>query len=384
MEYQTTAKNYKICNYCIMDTSDRNIRFDENGYCNHCRNYIKIMNNFKQDCELNGGTEKIIKDLINKIKKKKKHPKYDCVLGISGGLDSSYLAYYLKSNGLNPLAVHLDNGWNSELSVDNITHLLKKLAIDLFTLVLDWQSFKDLQLSFLYASTPDAEIPTDHVIFGTLFKVARRFKIKYIITGENMATEGILPRSWTYGIHDWRYINDVHTKFGKTKLINYPHYSIFQQYFWTKILKINIIRPLNYLNYNKLEIENFLTTNYGWRNYKIKHFESIYTRFFQGYILPKKFNIDKRRAHLSALICSNQISRAEALKQLQINNYPPELQQEDKEYVLKKLELTETEFQKIMDLPIKSFNDYNTYYPLIQKTKKYLKMLGFKIIDFDR
>ncbi|HPP88345.1 MAG TPA: hypothetical protein PLM75_10855 [bacterium] len=199
-----------------------------------------------------------------------------------------------------------------------------------------------------------------------------------------MATEVILSRSWTYGIHDWRYINDVHNKFGKTKLINYPHYSIFQQYFWTKILKTNISRPLNYLNYNKLEVEDFLAANYGWRNYKIKHFESIYTRFFQDYILPKKFNIDKRRAHLSALICSNQITRTEALNQIQSNTYPIELQQEDQEYVLKKLGLTESEFEKIMNSPIKSFNDYNTYLSLIQKTKKYLKMLGFKIIEFDR
>jgi len=372
---------YRICNFCIMDTSDCNIRFDENGNCNHCRNYLRMAddeNNMVKD------KDAYLKKLVSEIKKDSHKRKYDCLTGVSGGADSSYVVYLMKEYKLRPLAMHLDNGWNSELAVENIKNILKALDIDLFTVVLDWNSFRDLQLAFLYASVPDAEVPTDHAIFAAKYSVARKYGIKYIISGENMSTEGILPRSWTYGVHDWRYIKGIHDIYGKTKLINYPHYNIFQQNYYNKFIGIKYLRILNYIDYKKEDAINILKSKVGWRNYIAKHFESVYTRFFQGYILPGKFGIDKRRAHLSTLICSNQLTRSEALEEIKINKYTPEMQNDDREYVLKKLKLDNSEFEKIMNLPKQSYKNYKNYVHTVNLIKKVLKTLRFKIREFDR
>jgi N-acetyl sugar amidotransferase len=361
------SHSYRMCTRCIMDTTDPDIQFDENGVCNHCRGYEEKARSYlrtgpKGQAELNR--------LVEEIKAKGKGKEYDCVLGVSGGVDSTYVAYTLKNLGLRPLAVHMDNGWDAELAVSNIEKFLNQLDIDLYTYVLDWEEFKDLQLAFLKASVSDAEIPTDHAIAAVLYQVASERNIKYIISGSNLVTEGILPNSWTYGVNDWRYIKSVHHIFGSRKLKRYPHYSFLDLLYYIFVKRIQLIRILNYIPYNKEQAIDVLENQLSWRNYGGKHYESIYTRFFQGYILPKKFNIDKRQAHLSTLICSGQITREEALAEMQNPAYAGYMLEEDMEYVLKKLELAEDEFEHLMSLPTKSYKDYRTYLSLRNVIRK--------------
>jgi len=352
---------YRMCKQCVMDTTDPEIYFDDEGICNHCRRYELLKNSYPHN--LNEKEKKReLQKIIEKMKNSGKNKKYDCVIGVSGGVDSTYLAYLTKKFGLRPLAVHLDNGWNSELAVNNIEKCLRALGIDLETIVLDWGEFKDLQLAFLKASVPDVEIPTDHAIIASLYKVASKYNIKYIVLGVNFSTESVLPRMWSHGHNDWKYIKSIYKKFGnKKKLNSFPHLSLVDYFYYIFIKKIKIVKLLDYVKYNKKEAIETLK-KFGWKPYGHKHYESIYTRFVQGYYLPKKFNYDKRKAHLSSLILSGQITREEALKELKKNPYPSkELEEEDKKYVLKKLNLTEKEFEKIMKTPPKHFWDYPSY-----------------------
>lgn len=354
---------YRMCIRCIMDTTDPNIQFDENGVCNHCRNYEELA---KRHLRLDTAGQEELARLVNAIKAKGKGKEYDCVIGVSGGVDSTFATYTVKKLGLRPLAVHMDNGWDSELAVSNIEKFLNKLDIDLYTHVLDWEEFKDLQIAFLKASVSDAEIPTDHAISAVIYRVAIENGVSYIISGSNTATEGILPSSWTYGIGDWRYIKSVHCRFGKTKSKSYPHYSLSDLFYYVFVKKIKAVRILDYIPYVREDAKCILEKELGWRDYGGKHYESIYTRFFQGYILPRKFNIDKRKAHLSTLICSDQMTRSEALEEIRHNPYTEDMQREDKEYVLKKLSLTGEEFERIMSLPTKTHLDYPTSVPFIR------------------
>ena len=343
--------NYRICTNCIMDTSDPEITFDKEGICNHCKLYDR---NSKYLF-----SEKELEKEVEKIKQNGKGKKYDCIIGVSGGVDSTMVAYLTKKFGLRPLAVHLDNGWDSELAVSNIEKILKKLDIDLYTYVLDWEEFKDLQLSFLKASVANAEIPTDHAIAAVLYNTAINKGVNYIITGGNIVTEGIIPESWGYHARDLKHLEAVHRRFGKTKLKDFPKLGLIKWAYGTFIKKIKVIPILNYVPYIKKDAKEFIQKEIGWRDYGLKHYESIYTRFFQGYILPRKFGFDKRRAHLSSLINSGQITREEALKEMEKNPYPSEeLLKEDKEYVIKKLGLTEKEFEDIMAQKVKSYKDY--------------------------
>ncbi|MBS1808082.1 MAG: N-acetyl sugar amidotransferase [Acidobacteria bacterium] len=367
------ASTQNMCVRCVMDTTDPDIQFDETGVCNHCRYYDDLAQTV-----LLSEDEKAAKlqEVVAEIKAAGQGKSYDCILGISGGVDSTYLAHILKKLGLRPLAVHLDNGWNSELAVSNVEKVLKFLEIDLYTRVLDWEEFRDLQLSFLKASVPDAEIPTDHAIMSTLYQVTAEQGLRHIISGANVVTEAVLPTSWTYGIGDWRYISGIHRQFGKEKLKSYPHFTRDQWYYYTFIKKINYVCLLDYLPYYKKEAMRVLEEELGWQYYGGKHYESIYTRFFQGYILPTKFNIDKRKAHLSNLICSDQMTREEALAELAHNAYLEDQSQADLEYVTKKLELTAHEFQMIMSLPRKSYKDYKTYQNVTSLDRLRVKALG--------
>jgi N-acetyl sugar amidotransferase len=337
-----------------MDTTDPEIQFDKNGICNHCRQYDESVMKFVFDGEK--GKEKL-NDIIDEIKKSGMGKEYDCIIGVSGGVDSSFVAYKVKELGLHPLAVHLDNGWDSELAVKNIELFLRKLDIDLYTHVIDWEEFKDLQLAFLYASTPDSEIPSDHAINAILHEIAQEKKVKYIIYGCNIRTESHLPRAWSQGHLDWRYIEGIHKKYGHLPLTTFPHmnYITLQRYLATHI-SINI---LNYLEYSKKDAIKILENELDWKYYGGKHYESIYTRFYQGYILPRKFGYDKRRMHLSSLICSGEITRSEALEELKKEPYPIEMQNQDKEYVIKKFGITDEEFERIMKLPKKTYMDYS-------------------------
>jgi hypothetical protein len=291
-------------------------------------------------------------------------------------VDSTYVAYLTKQLGLRPLAVHFDNGWNSELAVSNIEKTLEKVGIDLYTYVMDWTTFRDLQLSFLLASTPDGEIPTDHAINALLWQEANKRNIKYIINGMNFATESAAVLSWAYGHSDWKYIRSVNRIFGKNRrLKGYPHFSLLDLFYYSVVKGIRVVSILNYVDYNKNEVMDILQNKLGWVYYGGKHYESIYTRFYQAYVLPVKFGIDKRICHLSDLVNSKQLGREEALESLKTKDYSADMLKEDLAYVIKKFELTPEKFEAIMNSPIKSFRDYPNDYKLVMRIKSYLNKL---------
>jgi hypothetical protein len=266
--------------------------------------------------------------------------------------------------------VHVDNGWNSSLAVENIERVLNGLNIDLVTEVLDWDEFRDIQLAFLKASTPDSEIPTDHAIQAVLMRTAREYGLKFIISGSNVRSEAILPLAWSQGIRDWKYIRSVHKKFGTRKLQSFPHFSLLDfirsRYVWRQ----QWIPLLNYIPYNKTEALRVLEDELGWVYYGGKHYESVYTRFFQAYILTRKFGADKRRAHISTLICSGEMTREQGLAALKEPNCDPQLLRQDREFVIKKLGLSEESFEQIMRLPKKTIADYPAY-----QNSLYLRLL---------
>lgn len=366
----------KVCTRCVMNSlQDPLITFDSGGVCNHCRRY--------DDCSesrmaLGKAGADALAALIEKIKRVGCKSEYDCLIGVSGGVDSTYVAYLVKQLGLRPLAVHFDNGWNSELAVHNIEKILSKLGIDLYTYVVDWGEFRDLQIAFLKSSTPDGEIPNDHGIFALLWREASRRGIRYIISGMNFHTESISVMDWAYGHADWRYVRDVHRKFGSRPLKTYPHFSLMYLIYINCIKRIRTVSILNYVKYNKEEAVKLLESQLGWTNYGGKHHESVYTRFFQGYVLPHKFGIDKRHGHLSDLINCNQITRQDAIAELAKPTYPLELQKADLDYVIKKLGLTHKEFEELMKLPRKSFRDYNNSFALVLQLKRLVNFLRSK------
>jgi|ERR1017187_845997 N-acetyl sugar amidotransferase len=369
-----TIDNYKQCTKTIMDNiADPEIIFDDKGVCNYVREYERLV---RMRIPPSGKLEENLRLIIDKIKRAGKGKEYDCIIGLSGGIDSSYVAYLVVRYGLRPLAIHLDNGWDSELAVSNIEKLIKKLNIDLFTEVLDWNEFKDIQLSYLKASVPDGEIPTDHAIYATLYKYAAKFKIKYILSGTNIRTEAILPRSWARGHLDFKYISSIVKKFGKVKIRQFPHLTLFRLLLYNLFGNLKLISLLDYVDYNKSDATKILEDNLGWIRYGSKHYESVYTRFYQGFILPRKFNIDKRKAHLSTLICSGQIDRESALNEIKLPPYlDSDLLRQDLEFVRKKLNLTSSEFDKIMDAPPKSIRDYPNNFLLIEKFRSIYNFL---------
>ena len=369
------SSEYRMCARCVMDTTDPDIVFDENGVCNHCHTYDRMVREYVVD-----GEEGLrhLEQTAQKIRKDGQGKKYDCVIGVSGGVDSTYVAYRVKKLGLRPLAVHLDNGWDSELAVKNIEETLKRLDIDLYTEVLDWEEFKDIQISFLKASTPDSEIPTDHAINALLGNLAQKIGVKYVIIGSNVRTETHLPRAWSQGHLDWKYIREIQKRFGTQPFRTFPHIGFFTYYL--RMVTQKRVEILNYLGYNKKEALRVLQEELGWRYYGGKHYESIYTRFYQGYILPEKFGFDKRRSHLSSLVCSGEVTREQALEELKVPTYAPSMQEEDREYVVKKLGLTDAEFAAIMSAPKKSYWDYPSYghfmkHPLTLKLVPFVKRI---------
>ena len=363
--------SYHICNRCIMDTSDPKITFDKDGICNHCHHY-KVRAG--SELFLDDDGQKKLKHITDKIKSAGRRRKYDCVIGVSGGMDSSTAIDKLCQLGLRPLAIHLDNGWNSELSVKNVEQIIKKLKLDLFTHVLDWEEFRDLQVAFLKASISNAEIPTDHAIVALLFHVAAKEGIKYIISGGNIVTEAIMPESWMYDAKDLKLLNAVHRKYGNTKLKTFPKLSFANLAYYTFIKGIKYFPILNYISYNKKEAREHLNTKFCWKDYGGKHFESVYTRFFQGYILPKKFNIDKRRAHYSTLINSGQMKREEALNEIEKPPYPIDDIEADRQYIIKKLGISDKDFEIIMSSPAKTHHNYPNNEKLFVKMRGIVKI----------
>lgn len=366
------------CRRCIMtSTADSSLTLDEAGVCNHCRRYDAL----HSSRVITGEAGQVaLAAIVQQIKRDGRGKAYDCIIGVSGGVDSTYVAYLVKSMGLRPLAVHLDNGWNSELAVKNIHLVLKNLGIDLYTYVIDWDEFRDLQIAFLRASTPDGEIPSDHAISALLWKQAAQRGVRYIISGMNFATESIQVPDWAYGHSDWRYIKDVHRRFGSLKLRTYPHFSLLYLAYVNLFRRVRIISILNYVPYEKKEAMRVLKESLGWQDYGGKHHESVYTRFYQGYFLPKKFGIDKRFGHLSDLINAGQTTRQQALLEMAEPPYAEDLQRADLEYVTKKLGLREGGFDEIMKLPKKTFRDYRNSFAVVFFLKSIvnkLRKLGF-------
>lgn len=371
---------YKQCTLTVMDNiADPDIRFDENGICNYYHDYKKV-----EAEEVFKGEEglKKIEALAAQIRAEGAGKPYDCLIGLSGGVDSTYVAWLVKQYGLRPLAVHLDNGWNSELAVKNIENIISKLGIDLFTLVVNWEEFKDIQLAYLKASVVDIEVVSDHAIFATMYKLAKEKKIGYIISGTNVVTEHIMPPSWLYKKMDFANLKDIHDRFGKVKRKTYPTFDFKKYVYYSAFLKLNPISILNYVPYNKKEVKEFIQKELDWRDYGGKHYESAFTKFYQAYILPEKFHIDKRKAHLSTLICSGQITKEEALKELEQPLYDAKSLEADIEYVCKKFGLSREEFTAIMQAPVHKHQDFKTdthlkegYMNLLHKTARIRRLI---------
>lgn len=370
----SNQKQYQICQRCVMDTSALNIIFDQSGCCQFCSNFLAGKNK-KRIINIQDRTSKL-NSLCEQIKLSR-GKKYDCIIGVSGGVDSTYAVHLIKELGLNPLAVHLDNGWNSDLATKNIHSILKKLNVDLYTHVIDWEEFKDLQRSFIAADVVDIEVLTDHAILACLHQIANKVGVKYILTGMNNSTEGMsMPKGWNHFKFDSTNIKAIYKLFGtKRTLKTFPIMSLQKYIYFRFIKKIKVIDFLDYYEYNKEEATKILELKYDFKNYSSKHFENIFTRFNQAYILPRKFKVDKRRLHLSNLICTQQISRSQALAELEQSPYKTlQLELEDRDYVMKKLGFTSDEFDQYINRPGKSHSDYPSNYLLYRK----LRRLAFK------
>lgn len=347
----SATRPYQMCVRTVMDTTDPEIWFDEAGVSSHALHYDRTMKRYV-DAARSGKRTDELAALVEKIKRAGKNKPYDCVVGISGGVDSSYLVLQAIKLGLRPLVVHFDSGWNSELAVDNIANIVKRLNLDLVTDVADWREMRDLQLSFFKASVSNCDIPTDHAFPAVAFREAARYGIRYILSGHNFATESILPKSWGYNATDARHLKAIQRRFGTVKLKTYPIMGIFKRYLWYGYIRpVTTVHLLNYMPYVKADAKKAISEELGWRDYGGKHYESVFTRYFQGSYLPKKFGFDKRKAHLSSLIVSDQLTRDEALTALEHPDYTPELEKQDHEFIAKKLGLTAAEFDAVIARP---------------------------------
>jgi len=288
--------DYQMCKCCVMDSTVEEINFDKNGVCTFCSYFDENVQPVLERIPLEEG-EKLFHQVIKNIKRKRENKRYDSILGVSGGVDSSYLAYVAANSGLHPLAVHVDMGWNSEISEHNVKNIVSKLKLDLRTIKVNFEEMRDLQMAF-YKAIKNCEIPQDHAFLAALYRVADEHGIQYILSGGNLATESILPKSWGYNAGDLFHLLSIHKKFGLRKLNQYPMLSFWKRYFYYPLFKgIKEIRLLNYIPYNKSKAKDFLIKGFELQDYGSKHCESVLTRFFQGYYLPVKFGIDKRKAH---------------------------------------------------------------------------------------
>lgn len=371
---------YRICTNCVMDTSDPAITFDERGVCDQCNSFYRnVLPNWHTDERGWAALQKI----VAKIKEEGRGKDFDCIMGMSGGVDSSYLTYVAKEKlGLRPLVFHVDAGWNSQQAVNNIEQLVDRLGLDLHTEVIDWEEMRDLQLAFFRSGVPHIDLPQDHAFFATMYKFAERHGIKYILTGGNYSTECIRnPLEWFYYGTDLVQIRDIHGRFGERPLKNFPLSGILRHKVYLRYVKgIRVVRPLDYVPYVKEEAMQFLVDNYGWQRYPQKHFESRFTKFFEGYWLPTKFGFDTRRVQFSSLIVTGQMTRAEALERLKEPSFDQATIAQDFEYVATKLGITVEELQGYMDAPNKSYRDYKSQLGLFLLGAKVMNWLGLERI----
>jgi N-acetyl sugar amidotransferase len=361
---------YRMCTKTVMDTSDPNIIFDENGVCNYANEYFEWYSNKSLKGEK---AENKVLQISNLLKRHGNGKEYDCIIGLSGGVDSSYLCYFVTQIlGLKPLVVHVDTGWNSEIAVNNIYKIVKKLNLDLHTYVIDWQEMRDLQLSYFKSGIANLDVPQDHSFIACLYREAAKYNIKYVMNGSNMATESVLPKAWGYDASDSKNLLSIHKKYGTLKLKNYPRLNLFEYLIFYPFIKgIKEIRILDYIEYNKNKAVDLLKKEFDWRDYGGKHYESNFTKFFQAHYLPTKFGYNKKKAHLSSLILSGLMSREEAINELNKPLYNPVELDEDRNYFCKKLGISIEEYFEIMQKTPVKYSDF----PNQERQKKVLRHL---------
>jgi N-acetyl sugar amidotransferase len=371
-------REYAICANCVMDTSDSSISFDENGWCDYCVNFhSNILPNWHTDSR---GEQDLLRR-AELIKREGVGRPYDCIMGVSGGVDSSYLAYVAKEKlGLRPLAFHVDAGWNSQQAVTNIERIVDGLGLELHTEVVDWLEMRDLQLAFFKAQVPHLDTPQDHAFVAALYNFAAKHKIKYILNGGNYSTECVRePLEWHYHASDLRQLRDIHRRFGSRPLKTFPQSNIFTHKLYYRYVKgVRVLRPLNYVPYIKAHVVRFLSERFDWQPYDHKHYESRFTRFYEGFWLPTKFGFDKRRAHFSSLILTKQMSRREALERLSRPAYDAATIKQDFQYVADKLDISVDELRSLLHGPKKSYRDYKSAMPLIQLGTHAMRALGME------
>jgi len=374
-----TTKPYQICTKTIMDTSDPNIVFNEKGESDYYTNYIEnILPNWHTDQR---GYQELMKT-AEKIKIESKNRDFDCIIGLSGGLDSSYVAYVAKGiMGLRPLLFHVDAGWNTDKAVGNVEKLCNGLGLDLYTEVINWEEMKDLQVALLKSQIADQDMPQDYAFFSALYKFARKNKIKYVLTGGNYSTECCRePEEWgAFPGIDKILIRDIHKKFGSRALKTFPIVDIFSyKIFYRYVLGMKVFKPLNFVPYIKKEAEKLLSDRFGWESFQHKHHESRFTRFYEDFWLPRKFGYEKRRAHFSSLILTGQMTREEALDRISRPELSEEFLQNEFEYVADKLDLSKQELLDIFNGPNKTFHDYRNKVVLIGIGAKAMTFLGLE------
>jgi len=371
--------NYQICTNCVMDTTDSNIVFDAKGVCDHCNTfYQKILPNWHTD----GRGRRELEDIAEKIRTQGQGQEFDCIIGISGGVDSSYLTYIAKEEmGLRPLVFHVDAGWNSQEATNNIGQLIDKLGLDLYTEVIDWEEMRDLQLAFFKAGVPHIDTPQDHAFFAMMYRFAVEHDVKYILTGANYSTECIRnPVEWMYFQSDSIQLKDIHRQFGTWPLKTFPMTSILWHKVYLPYVKgIKVVKPLNYVPYKRQAAIDLLKEKFGWEHYGQKHFESRFTKFYESYWLYKKFGYDTRKVQYSSLILTGQMTREEALERLKKPPYDEETIGQEMEYVATKLGISVEELQGYMDAPNKSYRDYRSQESIYRIGAKMMRLLGLEL-----
>ena len=368
----------KICSNCVMDESDTNIVFDEKGVCDHCNDFY---DHIKPKWHTDSKGKKELDKIISKIKLDGKDRDFDCIIGMSGGADSSYLLHKVVVDfGLRPLVFHVDGGWNSEIAVNNINAMIDKLGLDLYTEVINWEEMKDFQLSYFKAGVANIDVPQDHAFVATLYNFADKHRIKYIMNGGNISTECVRnPLEWLYYGTDMSQINDIRKKFGTIELKTYPFSSVFRHKIYLKyVRRVNVIKPLDFMPYIKSEAMSFLEKEYGWKPYPQKHFESRFTKFYEGYWLPKKFGYDTRKVQYSSLILTEQLKRDDALEALKKPAIPDEEAAHEFEYIAKKLNISTNELQMYFDQENKTYRDYKNQLRIFNAGAKILKIFGME------
>jgi N-acetyl sugar amidotransferase len=360
--------NYQCCNRCVMDTTDPQITFDAEGVCNHCHQFDERA---RREWFPNDEGARRWNALVAQMKAYGQGKEYDCILGLSGGVDSSYLALKVHESGLRPLVMHVDAGWNTELAVANIEAVVKHCGFDLHTHVVDWEDMRDLHLAFLHAAVANQDVPQDHIFFASLYHFATSNGIRHILSGGNLATEGIFPSSWHGSAMDAINLKAIHKKYSERKLAHYKTISFFDCYIWYPFIKkMRTLRPLNYMPYDKAEALSELQEKVGYKPYPRKHGESLFTKLFQNHYLPQKFGMDKRRPHLASLIVSGQMTRDEALVKLDEPLYDSAELEIDITYFCKKLRISRQQFDELMQAPTHNYSDFPNWDGRYQKLKR--------------